>query len=448
MASGPALSPPGLRHEGAESPASATTHILRPIPPSTQPSEGVVVGNPGPLRWMRPMASALAEAGMLRAYVTSVTAGSRLDPVVARAPDKLRAPVERELAVRPRPAGVAEAQIHRTAVASELMRVAIARAAAPKSVIDRVSLLAAERFDRAFSRHLQHGDHAVIGAVANSMRSFRRAKQLGINTVFDYPTAHHRYAERLLREEALRQPAYAGTLQLHDMLARSRARVEEELALADLIIVLGSFQRRTFVESGVDPAKLRQIPLGVELGQFHPSPQAKHDGRFRVLFAGQLTQRKGLSYLVDGFRLADLPDSELTLLGVPVGTGRPWSGESRIRQVGPVRFPELPGVYHDADAFVLPSLIEGFPQTALQAMASGLPVIVSENTFGEDVITDGVDGFVIPIRDADAIAERLRHLHADPELRLRMGQAARTRAEDFSWTRYGERVVAAVRALA
>lgn len=419
-----------------------------PIPPTSVSRPGVVMGNPGPLRWMRPMASAFAEAGMLRTYVTTVAAGPRLKGLLNRLPEPLVAPVRRELELRPPPPGVAQSRVERTAVVSELARVAVMRSSAPAGVTQRASRVAAGCFDRGLSRRVRGGDVAVVGVFANSLHTFRRARRLGVPTVFDYPIAHHAYAERLLTEEARLKPEYAGTLQFHALSPWLRARVEEELALADRIIVLGSFQRRTFVESGVAPEKLVQIPLGVELDQFVPTGTRLERRGFRVLFAGQLSQRKGLSYLVEGFRQADIPESDLTLLGVRVGTGSPWEEDPRVRRVGPVPFPELPGFYHRADAFVLPSLIEGFPQTALQAMASGLPAIVSENTFGEDVITDGVDGYVVPIRDAGAIAERLRTLAADPELRERMGLAARARAEEFSWERYGQRVVAAVRELA
>ena len=105
---------------------------------------------------------------------------------------------------------------------------------------------------------------------------------------------------------------------------------------------------------------------------------------------------------------------------------------------------DLPKVYAGADVYVLPSLFEGFLVTALEAMACGLPVIVSEHTFAHDVIEDGVNGYVIPIRDKEAIAERLRHLHSNPRLREEMGQAARRTAERFTWRRYGERIASAV----
>jgi alpha-maltose-1-phosphate synthase len=116
-------------------------------------------------------------------------------------------------------------------------------------------------------------------------------------------------------------------------------------------------------------------------------------------------------------------------------------GYPNVRHIGHVSRWDLPPLYADADVFLFPSLVEGFAMTPLEAMASGLPVIVSANTFGSGVITDGVDGYVVPIRDVDAIVERLRQLAIAPELRREMGAAAAKRASSFTRTRYAESMV-------
>jgi glycosyltransferase involved in cell wall biosynthesis len=92
----------------------------------------------------------------------------------------------------------------------------------------------------------------------------------------------------------------------------------------------------------------------------------------------------------------------------------------------------------------LPSLIEGYGASALEGMACGLPAIVTPHTFADDVVEDGVDGWIIPIRDPDAIAERLLALYNDPALRARMSAAARAKAEQFPWQRYCDAVRAGV----
>jgi starch synthase len=413
-------------------------------PPS---NSSVLVANPGPLRWMRPMATALADAKLLREYITTVTERETLKRLAASAPGGILEPLRRNLALRQLPDRVPEDRVHRTQALPELVTVAALRAGVSPARLERITVWAGRRFDRSVSRRLQRGDSALIGASVNVALSFRRANQLGIATLLDYPIAHHRFAQRLLQEEASLQPKYAETLQFHALRPEYEARLEREIALADRVIVRSSFQRRTFLEAGIDDTKLVEIPFGVDLELFRPGRPRSQADPFRILFVGQITQRKGISYLIDGFRRAAIPGSQLVLVGRIVGSASPWRQTPQVRHVPAVAHFDLPGWYQSADVYVLPSLIEGFPQTALEAMASGVPVVVSENTFGKGVITDGHEGYVVPIRDPDAIAERLQHLFAHPGERSAQATAARHRAEQFSWTRYSERTVAAVRKL-
>jgi starch synthase len=404
----------------------------------------VVVANPGSVPWHWPMASAFASLGALRAYVAPVAwdpgREGRLRRLVPRA---ILAPVLRELRRRPIPAGVPPESVHRIATSLELLHVAIARAPLPERWATTVKYQRARSFDTRVSRMLRPDDGAVVTVSNSALASLREARRLEIRGFLDYPIAHHRYWEPLLREEAELQPEFAGTLQGHDLPASVRDRMDAEISEAQRVFVLSAFHRRTFLEAGVEGSKLIELPLGVDLELFHPEPR-ESDGVFRVLFVGQVTQRKGISYLLEAFRQAGIPKSELLLVGRQVGEKAGWKRLDRVRATGGMPRWELPAVYASADAFVLPSLVEGFPQTPLEAMACGVPVIVSENTFGEQVITQGQDGYVVPIRDSGAIAERLIELYSSPEKRASMGHAARKRAEHFSWDRYKQNVVAAV----
>jgi glycosyltransferase involved in cell wall biosynthesis len=102
--------------------------------------------------------------------------------------------------------------------------------------------------------------------------------------------------------------------------------------------------------------------------------------------------------------------------------------------------------FRRADVFVLPTLCDSFALVHLEAMACGVPVITTPNC--GSVVRDGVDGFVVPIRDAEAIADTIELLLADRALRERMGQNARARAREFTWERYGERLLGALNRLA
>jgi alpha-maltose-1-phosphate synthase len=405
---------------------------------------GAIVANPGGPRHMRWMATGLAREGLLRAYVTPVAATPAGLRRVERLPGPISSRLGRELSLRDLPPDVAPGQAITAATIPELLQVAIRRSPLPWGFKREALHLRSVAFDKRVAGLLEQDDLAVIAASNSALATLRAATDLGVHTFLDYPIAHHAWAERLLSEEARLQPELANTLQLAELPRRTRRRMEAEIEQADRILLLTSFQRQTFIESGVGEEKLIVIPLGVQIDAFRPVPR-KEDRPFRVLFAGQLTQRKGLSYALEGFRKAAIPGAEFVLVGPVVGSGRPWRGLSGVRQVGRVPFGALPSQFQQCDVFVLPSLVEGLPQTLLEAMACGLPVVVSENTAGPEVVRDGAQGYVVPIRDPDSIAERLRELFENPERRRTMGAEARRKAEELSGDAYGVRIAEALR---
>jgi alpha-maltose-1-phosphate synthase len=406
--------------------------------------QGAIVANPGGPRHMRWMATGLAREGLLRAYVTSVATTPAGHRRVERLPRPISSRLGRELSLRDLPPDVGASQVITAGTIPELLQVGIRRSPLPWGFKRESLHLRSVAFDRRVARLLERDDLAVIAASDSALATLRAAANLGVQGFFDYPIAHHAWAERLLSEEARLQPELADTLQLAELPKRTRRRMEDEIEQADRILLLTSFQRQTFIESGVGEEKLVVVPLGVQIDAFRPAP--REEGRpFRVLFAGQLTQRKGLSYALEGFRRAAIPGAEFVLVGPVVGSGRPWRGLSGVRQVGRVPFGDLPSQFQQCDVFLLPSLVEGLPQTLLEAMACGLPVIVTENTAGPEVVRDGSDGYVVPIRDPDSIADRLRELFENPERRRTMGAEGRRKAEELSGDAYGVRIAEALR---
>ena len=416
-----------------------------PLPPAPS-AANILVANPGSIPELTQLAVALAEHRLLRAYVTPVAfpeAGLR-KPVAKLLPRVVVRRLERERARRVVPSGVPAARVRTTATAEEAVFTASQRLRLPEAVQGWLVRHRSVVFDRRVAgHHLETDDGAVVASRGASYATFRRARELGIPTVLDYPIAHHESSRRLLEEERKLRPEYADTLQGLDYPPTWLARLNAEIERADYLLVFSEVHRRSFEAAGVPSSRLLLAPLGVDVELFSPSDaaEAEHSGdRFRVLFVGQLTQRKGISYVLDGFQQAQLSNSDLLLVGRRVGR-MPRVTDPRVHISPPMPRAMLPAVYRSADAFVFPSLVEGFAQTPLEAMACGLPVVVTENAFGGEVIEDGRNGFIVPIRNADAIAARLRLLGSDPDLRRRMGQAARETATTFTWERYRRTVV-------
>jgi glycosyltransferase involved in cell wall biosynthesis len=161
----------------------------------------------------------------------------------------------------------------------------------------------------------------------------------------------------------------------------------------------------------------------------------------RLLFIGQISQRKGIFYLLEAASRLKNTYAQLTLVGQIQGDGRALTPYQHLyHHIPHVPHMELCEIYRQADVFVFPTLVEGMPMVILEAMASGLPVITTPNGPG-DIVRDGVDGFLVPPRSVEAIVNGLERLRADPILRKAMGINARERALQFTWNKYRKKIV-------
>lgn len=276
--------------------------------------------------------------------------------------------------------------------------------------------------------------------------TFKVARQKGVTTAYECPTAHWRTWSALYAEEAERTPAWADTLPQPLITPEKSRRKDAEFALADVVFCASRFAARSLAEHLPASVKLEITPYGA------PAPAAVPailggGPRLRVLYVGRLSQTKGLSYLMEA--IAGLgAEVTLTTVGLPTHPGSRAVAElvNRSSWVPSLPHAELLACMRNHDVLVLPSLSEGFGLVILEAMAQGLPVIATENSGGPDVITSGVDGWVVPIRSAEAISEALLGLQRDRERLRAMGQAAWKTASGRTWDRYGRGVWKALEA--
>jgi glycosyltransferase involved in cell wall biosynthesis len=303
----------------------------------------------------------------------------------------------------------------------------------------RGQIFAAERAVARRAGRLAHSAQLVVASYGTGRYAFEAMKRTGGKAVLSYPIAHNEFQARFYAEEAQLAPEFAAALPDLDQLpAEYVERLDAECALADRILVGSSFVRQSFVAMGFDARKLAVVPYGVDTARFAPRQTPRRDGTFRVLFVGQIGQRKGMSYLFQGYKLFRRPDSELHLVGNFVASRQVYSRYTDLyRYTANVPHDRLPVLLQDADVFVFPSLIEGMPLVVLEAMACGVPVITTTHGAG-DILRDGVDGFFVPIRDAEAIAMRLEQLYQDRTLRESMGRNARDQALRHTWEAYSQ----------
>lgn len=210
---------------------------------------------------------------------------------------------------------------------------------------------------------------------------------------------------------------------------------EAEWGLADAIMVNSRWTLDALVQQGVSPQKIHIIPLAYEaedsVRESSPFPLKEDYEPLRVLFLGQVNLRKGIQYLLEAARLLQSANIQIDVAG-PISITDQFvvKAPPNVRFHGAVTRDRVREFYKRADVFVLPTISDGFALTQLEAMAHGLPVITTPHC--GRVVTDGVDGFVIPARNTSLLADRLRTLLDDPERLQAMGEAAQLSVAKFS----------------
>ena len=254
----------------------------------------------------------------------------------------------------------------------------------------------------------------------------------------------NRVEEELVLDEAKRWPGWAD--QPAGIPEEYFQRREREWALADSIVVNSEFCRSALLKQGVPAEKMTVVPLCYEPAGIHgpiseaPAPARKSCGPLRVLFLGQVILRKGIQYLIQAARSLERENIQFDIVG-PVGISSEAvaSAPKNMFFHGRVARDEAARWYRQADVFVLPTLSDGFAITQLEAMAHGLPVITTP-CCGE-VVSDGLDGFIVPARRADSLALTLKRYLGEPKLLHSQRASALEKSRQFTLERLAENLL-------
>ena len=419
---------------------------------------------------VRHAVQAFADAGELSEFWTCVAWDP--DGVLARRlPARVAGNLARRAfdpAVRARPhtaSGWREAGRHLAARLPGALRRALTRHETGPFSVDAVF----RAFDRAVARRVRRmprgggtisadhpagNVHAVYAYEDGAAETFRAAAERGWRRFYDLPIGYWRAGQAIFAEEAEREPAWAPTLTGRGDSGAKHARKDAELAAADRVFVASRFTERTLREhapAGLCPAQVHVVPYGAPTPVAEAASALGNGGGesglrrpLRVLFAGSLGQRKGLSYLLEAMRIRCPRHVTLTLLGMKTAEGcAPLEAATRAHRW----IPSLPhaGVLAEmarADVLVFPSLFEGFGLVIPEAFSRGVPVIATAHTALPDLLTaEGGEGYVVPVRSAGSRAERREGLAADRGRLRAMQRAALARAGTLRWEDYRRRLV-------
>jgi starch synthase len=305
-----------------------------------------------------------------------------------------------------------------------------------KWLYDQLGYAGALTFDEWTYRRIPPCD-AFIAISGAGLKTGRRVQQRGGKFICDRGSTHIRYRAELIEDEYNRWGVTEGAKDD----PRDLAREETIYDTADAITVPSSYSRRTYIERGISPEKIHMFPYGVLLDRFQKVGDPPAD-RFEVLYVGRISLAKGFPYLLQAFANLHVPNKHLTVIGGVLPEFKSVLEklpQDSVTFTGPLPQVQLKEWMSRSHVMVMPSLDEGMALVQGQALACGCPIIATTNTGAEDLFTEGVEGFIVPIRDPAALTDRMQRLAEDPALQKRMSEAALTRVHQLGgWKKYGD----------
>jgi len=287
-------------------------------------------------------------------------------------------------------------------------------------------------FDRWCALDLPGDVDAVVCYENAALHAFRAAKNQGTTTILDAASFHHQW------QDTVYEP-----VEPDDAHARINAHKDREIERADHVLTVSELARESYVEAGVPDEKVTSVPMGAELSDFSPPDPFRKPGddSLTFLFVGHAGRRKGTDTLLAASK-------SLHAAGVPhriqfagdIDDALFRDAPSTVEQLGYLGREALVQAMQRADVLVLPSRHDSFGRVVVEAMATGLPALVSEHVGARELLTEGESGWVVPAGDVDALAAQMQWCVEHPEQVAGMQKTAVNAAQDYTWAAYRDRV--------
>lgn len=287
-----------------------------------------------------------------------------------------------------------------------------------------------ERFDLCAQYRLQKTDVVLFHDGRFLPRTLRKAQKNGSITVDITRNGHMQFIADLEKEES-RLLGFS----LYKGLFAEFVRTSGHLNEFDYVIAISDFVKHSYIAQGYPAERIFVANTDIDIKRFTPSRQPRSEKEpFRVVYAAYTKLHKGLHYLLDAWESLSLKNVELVLVGsygeMPEELKQRYveriADNPSIRWIGNHSKPEE--LYREASVFALPSLAEGNPKVVMEAMACGLPVVTTENA--QSIVEDGKTGFVVPIRDAKSLGEKIKYLYDHRDKAEMMSKEARRAMEN------------------
>lgn len=286
---------------------------------------------------------------------------------------------------------------------------------------------------------------AVYAYEDGALATFKKAKQLGLKCIYDLPIAYWQTGRQLMLEEADRLPHWAGTLGggIVDS-AQKLERKTLELEMADVVVTPGSFVKDSLPVWANDKKVIVSpfgSPTNSNINTAQENRNVSVNRPLRILFAGSMSQRKGLGDLFAAIKLVNSKNIELVVMGAPMAPMQFYKNQVVFTFEAGRPNSEVLALMRSCNVFCLPSIVEGRALVMQEAMSQGLPIIITANTGGADLVIEGKTGFLVPIRSPQSIADKITWFLQNRKETAEMGIQAKAHASKYNWTAYASKII-------
>lgn len=269
-----------------------------------------------------------------------------------------------------------------------------------------------------------------IGYELSCLETFRACKETGTVCVLDHAATHYKFQQSTREKFCIKDNVSQYTRHMIN------SKKYEELTLADYILTPSSYTKQIFIGYGISEKKLLTIPYGTDISLLSSRKIKKHTKKLRVLFTGTPSYEKGIAVIEKAIQKLD------NCMFIFAGSMTPELNKllelykGKVKYVGYLHREKLVNTYQQSDIFILPSFSDSFGLSVLEAMACGVPVIITKYTGAKDVVRNGIDGWIIPPGNPKILISRISWADSHRNSIAAMRENAHAQARKYTWKRY------------
>ncbi|WP_316851307.1 glycosyltransferase family 4 protein [Pedobacter agri] len=296
-------------------------------------------------------------------------------------------------------------------------------------------------FDKWVSNKLDKDVRIVHCYEHAALFTFKKAERFGCFKILEQVSQHHTFYKKLTEQEFKQYPnlrsGYNEKISLKSAQIRNK-RKDDEYDLADLIICNSTFTMKTLIDAGIESKKIVKIPLAYP-EVFEINRKQKQIDQFTFIYVGSLSLRKGTHILLEVWQKYFFEQKNMRLI-LAGSSSLPkeftYDLPENVELKGFLNKQELDDLYDEADLLVFPTLADGFGMVITEAMSKGLPILTTNNSAGQDLIENDVDGFIIDAGDADALAKKMLQIVENKSILPEMSKLVIEKARKYQWPDY------------